>query len=108
LAVAAVTDIALNARRLPVAAKALAMRHGLSPRHLDPVLHALVRHGILKGTRGPRGGYELAREKRCMPMIYCAPPARPSKAVRESFLGRTGTAVLASCRIKREKGSLPC
>jgi DNA-binding IscR family transcriptional regulator len=28
------------------------------------VLQALVRHGILKGTRGPRGGYELAREKR--------------------------------------------
>jgi len=27
------------------------------------VLQALVRHGILKGTRGPRGGYELAREK---------------------------------------------
>jgi DNA-binding IscR family transcriptional regulator len=28
------------------------------------VLQALVRHGILKGTRGPRGGYELAREQR--------------------------------------------
>jgi DNA-binding IscR family transcriptional regulator len=23
-----------------------------------------VRHGILKGIRGPRGGYELAREQR--------------------------------------------
>jgi Rrf2 family transcriptional regulator, iron-sulfur cluster assembly transcription factor len=64
LAVVAVTDIALNARReRPVAAKALATRHGLSPRHLEPVLQALVRQGILKGTRGPRGGYELAREK---------------------------------------------
>jgi DNA-binding IscR family transcriptional regulator len=28
------------------------------------VLQALVRHGILKGVRGPRGGYELAREQR--------------------------------------------
>ena len=64
LAVVAVTDIALNARGRPVAAKALATRHGLSPRHLEPVLQALVRHGILKGTRGPRGGYELAREQR--------------------------------------------
>jgi len=63
LAVAAVTDIALNAHRRPVAAKALAKRQGLSPRHLETVLQALVRHGILKGTRGPRGGYELAREK---------------------------------------------
>ena len=30
----------------------------LPPRHLEPVLQALVRHGILKGIRGPRGGYE--------------------------------------------------
>jgi len=63
LAVAAVTDIALNARGRPVAAKALAKRQGLSPRYLETVLQALVRHGVLKGTRGPRGGYELAREK---------------------------------------------
>lgn len=62
LAIAAVIDIAVNARREPVAAKALAARHGLPPRHLEPVLQALVRHGILKGIRGPRGGYELARE----------------------------------------------
>jgi Rrf2 family protein len=61
LAIAAVIDIALNARGRPVAAKALATRHSLPPRHLEPVLQALVRHGILKGVRGPRGGYELAR-----------------------------------------------
>jgi Rrf2 family iron-sulfur cluster assembly transcriptional regulator len=64
LAIAAVIDIALNARGRPVAAKALATRHRLPPRHLEPVLQALVRHGILKGVRGPRGGYELAREQR--------------------------------------------
>jgi Rrf2 family protein len=64
LAIAAVIDIALHARGRPVAAKALAIRHRLPPRHLEPVLQALVRHGILKGVRGPRGGYELAREQR--------------------------------------------
>ena len=64
LAITAVIDIALNARGRPVAAKALATRHSLPPRHLEPVLQALVRHGILKGIRGPRGGYELAREQR--------------------------------------------
>src|ERR1700760_2752760 len=62
LAITAVIDIALNARGRPVAAKALATRHRLPPRHLEPVLQALVRHGILKGVRGPRGGYELARD----------------------------------------------
>jgi Rrf2 family protein len=64
LAVAAVIDIALNARGRPVSAKALAARHRLPPRHLEPMLQALVRQGILKGIRGPRGGYELARERR--------------------------------------------
>jgi Rrf2 family protein len=48
----------------PISAKTLAARHGLPPRHLEPVLQALVRCGILKGIRGPRGGYELARDRR--------------------------------------------
>jgi Rrf2 family iron-sulfur cluster assembly transcriptional regulator len=64
LAIAAVLDIAMNARGRPVAAKALANRHRLPPRHLEPVLQALVREGILRGVRGPRGGYELARDEK--------------------------------------------
>jgi Rrf2 family protein len=63
LAVTAVVDIAVHAEGRPVAAKALAERQRLPPRHLEPVLQALVRHGILKGVRGPRGGYELGREQ---------------------------------------------
>src|ERR1700757_3727058 len=63
LAIAAVIDIALHAKRRPVAAKALASRHGLPPRHLEPVLQALVHDGILRGVRGPHGGYALARER---------------------------------------------
>ena len=62
LAIAAVIDVAINAKNRPVSAKALATRHKLPPRHLEPVLQALVRDGILKGIRGPHGGYELARE----------------------------------------------
>jgi Rrf2 family iron-sulfur cluster assembly transcriptional regulator len=61
LAIAAVIDIALNSEVRPVSAKALASRHGLPPRHLEPVLQALVHEGILRGVRGPRGGYELGR-----------------------------------------------
>lgn len=64
LAIAAVIDIAVHGRSRPVAAKALASRHKLPPRHLEPVLQALVRQGILKGVRGPRGGYELGRDAR--------------------------------------------
>jgi Rrf2 family protein len=63
LAIAAVVDVALNARDRPVSAKALAGRHGLPPRHLEPVLQALVHDGILRGVRGPHGGYALARDR---------------------------------------------
>lgn len=64
LAIAAVVDVAIQGRGRPISAKVLAERHGLPPRHLEPVLQALVRDGILKGIRGPRGGYELARDRR--------------------------------------------
>jgi Rrf2 family protein len=64
LAVAAVTDVALNARNGPVSGKALTKHHHLPSRHLEPELQALAREGILKAVRGPHGGYVLAREQR--------------------------------------------
>jgi Rrf2 family iron-sulfur cluster assembly transcriptional regulator len=79
LAVAAVVDVAIHSRGTPVAAKALAERHGLPPRHLEPVLQALVHAGILKGVRGPRGGYELARERRRISVAEIAQVAESSE-----------------------------
>ena len=64
LALAAVVDVAIHARPTPIAAKALAARLELPPRHLESLLQSLVHANILKGVRGPRGGYELARERR--------------------------------------------
>jgi hypothetical protein len=39
-AIAAVVDVALQKDGQPIAAKTLAVRHGLSPRHLEAVLQA--------------------------------------------------------------------
>ena len=64
LALAAVVDVALQTDGRPISAKTIATRHGLSPRHLESVLHSLARDGILNGIRGPHGGYELARDRR--------------------------------------------
>ena len=64
LAIAAVVDVALNARVRPVSARKLAARHNLPSRHLEPVLQALVHEGIFLGIRGPHGGYQLARERK--------------------------------------------
>jgi len=54
LAIAAVIDIALQGRSGPVAAKALASRHRLPPRHLEPVLQALVRRHPQERPRAAR------------------------------------------------------
>jgi Rrf2 family protein len=64
LAIAAVVDVAVNGRERPVSARKLAARHDLPPRHLEPVLQALVHEGIFHGVRGPRGGYQLSRERK--------------------------------------------
>src|SRR6187401_642616 len=64
LAIVAVVDVALHSGERPVSARKLAARHNLPARHLEPVLQALVHEGIFHGIRGPRGGYELARERR--------------------------------------------
>jgi Rrf2 family protein len=62
LAIAAVVDVALQTDGRLISAKTLAKRHGLPPRHLEAVLQSLVRSGILKGIRGPHGGYRLAAQ----------------------------------------------
>jgi Rrf2 family iron-sulfur cluster assembly transcriptional regulator len=64
LALMATLDVAIYARIRPVSSKALAARNDLPPRHLEGMLQALVRAGVLKSVRGPYGGYELARERR--------------------------------------------
>ena len=63
-AVEAVLDIAYNASDLPVQSKEIAARQGVPRRYLEQVLQHLVRADILRGVRGPRGGYRLARERR--------------------------------------------
>ena len=68
LAIAAVVDVALQTGGRPISAKTLATRHGLPPRHLESVLQSLVRDGILKGIRGPRGGYRLMRPLAAIPI----------------------------------------
>jgi Rrf2 family protein len=61
LAVLAVVDIATHTNQRPLSAKLLATRYNLAPRYLEPMLQMLVQVGILRGIRGPHGGYRLAK-----------------------------------------------
>ena len=64
LALEAVVDIAYHARPEPVQSKEITKRQGIPQRYLEQVMQQLVHAGVLKGVRGPRGGYRLARERR--------------------------------------------
>ena len=64
LALEAVVDVAYHGGAEPVQSQDIARRLGLPRRYLEQVLQQLVRASILKGVRGPRGGYRLARERR--------------------------------------------
>jgi Rrf2 family transcriptional regulator, iron-sulfur cluster assembly transcription factor len=63
-AIEAVLDIAYHASDLPVQSKEIADRQGIPRRYLEQVLQQLVHAEILRGVRGPRGGYRLAKERR--------------------------------------------
>lgn len=72
-ALEAVLFIALSGAQAAVSAKEIAARQGVPPRYLEQLLQKLVRQGILRGVRGPRGGYVLARERRRVNLIdICA------------------------------------
>lgn len=60
----AVLYVALHSGATPVSGKAICTYQKAAPRHLEPVLQALVRNNILHGSKGPKGGYSLARERR--------------------------------------------
>src|ERR1700727_1850634 len=63
-AVEAVLYIAYNAGHGPISSRDIAEKQKLPSRYLEQLMQKLVRGGILRGVRGPRGGYVLARERR--------------------------------------------
>lgn len=63
-ALEAVVDVAYNGRSGPVQSRDITRRQEIPQRYLEQVMQQLVRAGILKGVRGPKGGYNLARERR--------------------------------------------
>lgn len=60
----AVVDIAYYGGDKPVQSREIANRQGIPHRYLELVMQRLVHNGILRGVRGPHGGYLLARERR--------------------------------------------
>jgi len=58
----AIFDIAYHSLGLPVHAKDVSERQKVPSKYLEQIFHKLKKAGIIKGTRGPRGGYVLAKD----------------------------------------------
>ena len=63
-AIEAVVDIAYHSSGQPVQSQEITQRQNIPRRYLEQALQQLVRAHVLTGVRGPRGGYNLARERR--------------------------------------------
>lgn len=63
-AIEAVLFVAYNAPSKAISSRDIATRQGLPARYLEGLMQKLVRAGILRGIRGPKGGYVLAKERR--------------------------------------------
>ena len=95
-AISAVVEIALYSREGPLSAIDLAKRLQLPSRHLEPVLNALTRQGILVGVRGPNGGYKTAKEQRAISAydIFQAIKTIEVDMSTQSYPGLAGAVVL--------------
>ena len=84
-AIEAVLDIALNAGVNPVQNLAVAKRQGIPKRYLEQTLQILVKNNILVASRGPRGGYRLAKERRKIKILDIIKSVTAEKEVSELY-----------------------
>lgn len=61
-AVSALMELALSGPKSPITLSELAERQGISLSYAEQLFAGLRKHKLVKGTRGPGGGFVLARE----------------------------------------------
>ncbi len=83
-AVKAVYELSLHAGRGPVTVSSVAHAQNIPEQYLEQLMPLLKRAGIVTGTRGAQGGYQLAR-----------PPEKVS--VRDVVTAVEGPIVVADC-----------
>lgn len=86
-AVEAVLYIAYNTGSGPINSRDIAQRQGLPPRYLEQLMQRLVKAGILRGIRGPHGGYVLAVERRRITVGDVCDVLRDDKEEDDDYAG---------------------
>ncbi len=89
-AITAMIDLALRQSNTPVPLQDLALRHRISMSYLEQMFAKLRQHGLVESTRGPGGGYTLARTAEAITVadiigaIEDGSDVRPKEAARET------------------------
>ena len=92
-AIEAVADIAFHAAGQTVQSRDITERQGIPRRYLEQALQHLVRADILTGIRGPRGGYNLARERRRITVGEIVRVVRKMESSEDPLSSETGAAL---------------
>jgi Rrf2 family iron-sulfur cluster assembly transcriptional regulator len=104
-AVTAMIDVALREDRGPVSLSAISERHQISLSYLEQLFSKLRQHQLVESTRGPGGGYSLARnaEKITMADIVSAVDFSAESEDATNAEGRTwlSTELWASLNVKK-------
>ena len=69
-AVTAMIDLALRQNNGPVTLAAISQRQQISLSYLEQLFGKLRRHELVESTRGPGGGYTLARKAGDLSLIH--------------------------------------
>lgn len=93
-ALEAVLYIACHTGVRPISSKEICANNGMAPRYLEPIMQPLVRANILRGVRGPRGGYFLARERRKIPVLEIFQLVAKMEQEEKDSLSLLGNAVV--------------
>ena len=87
-ALRAVVHLASEERDDPVPVDVVAERLDVPRNYLSKTLHRLAKAGVLDSTRGPHGGFRLARPAEDLPLEEVVAPFDEDELRRQCLLGR--------------------
>ena len=99
--VRALFDVAYHGGGQPTQIKDISRRQKISQRYLEQIFNKLLKAGLLKSRRGPRGGYMLSRDPSEITIgdiISAAQgPIVPVRCLQEEDSKRKGCDLIGSC-----------
>jgi Rrf2 family transcriptional regulator, iron-sulfur cluster assembly transcription factor len=99
--VRALFDVAYHGGGQPTQIKDISRRQKISQRYLEQIFNKLLKAGLLKSRRGPRGGYMLARDAAEISVgdiIQAAQgPIVPVRCLSENQSARSRCDILSAC-----------